>query len=587
MQSENTTNPQDRQALFPGRSCFPLSAESPLAYADQLDQLNVIFDVLGTPSADDLSRVDNVTARNYIAALPKKKALDLSRKFSGSDPLAIDLLKKLLCFDPSSRYTASQALAHPYLKEMREGQVNPLFNLSSANYLQYNLHSGWDFEDQTLDEEKIRALILEEILLDNPQLKNEIRAILNPMPAARVEVPILKSVPVTHKAGGATVAASAVPQAATSKHVPQQHTQAAAAATVAASAAAPVAAAETVPRSQLPHARSNTSHAPNRGSVSPTSASSYTSSCQSGSSGSSMVSPHSPRSSVSSNRSMSTASSASLSSMPTVLSSSSICSNSMISPEPPSHQHAGVSSYVAPHMHHLAPSQLAAPATPTMDDLSSGDHHTMSPLQVQQQNQLHLLQQQQQQQATARQFLQPQAGILEPYNGPDAFPYSPSGGTAVRPEIVISIASCQTPMPLVPHSTLQSTQSLPSRSPLHPHSSPLTHQQLQEHNNYLVSQHHQQHLPHSSLPYAKLTSPLYNDGMTDTGITPITRAFSLHDGAAQTPSYMSPHATANHSSYAQPTHNTGFTAMPRVQRTKRRHDEAVAVREQMPVPLLA
>lgn len=582
MQSENNTNPQDRQALFPGRSCFPLSAESPLAYADQLDQLNVIFDVLGTPSADDLSRVDNVTARNYIAALPKKKALDLARKFSGSDPQAIDLLKKLLCFDPSSRYTASQALAHPYLKEMREGQVNPLFSLSSANYLQYNLHSGFDFEDQTLDEEKIRALILEEILLDNPQLKNEIRAILNPLPAARVEVPILKSVPVTHKVVAATVAASAVPAPVASKHVPQQPTQAAAAATVAASAAAPVPAADSAPRSHLPHARSNTLHAPHRGTVSPTSASSSVS----------MLSPHSPRSGISSNTSMSTASSNSLSSMPTVLSSSSIFSNSMVSPEPVSHHHAaGTSSYVAPHMHHLAPSQLAAPATPTMDDLAGGDHHTLSPLQVQQQNQLHLLQQQQQQQLAERQFLQQQAAILEPYNGPDAFPYSPSGGTAARPEIVISIASCQTPMPLVPHSTLQTTQSLPSRSQPHPHQSPLTHQQLQEHNNYLVSQQHQQQQQpsHSSLPYAKMTSPLYNDGMTDTGITPITRAFNLHDGShsAQPPSYMSPSSSASNSSYANPPSSAGFSAMPRVQRTKRRHDEAVAVREQMPVPLLA
>jgi hypothetical protein len=34
----------DRQALFPGKSCFPLSDQgNKLAYRDSLDQLNVIF----------------------------------------------------------------------------------------------------------------------------------------------------------------------------------------------------------------------------------------------------------------------------------------------------------------------------------------------------------------------------------------------------------------------------------------------------------------------------------------------------------------------------------------------------------------
>ena len=166
MQAESQLSPSDREPLFPGRSCFPLSAESPLAYADQLDQLNVIFDVIGTPNEADLEQVDNVTARNYIRALPKKKPIDLSRKFRGADPLAIDLLQKLLHFNPSLRITASEALNHPYLKEMREGQTNPLFQQSHGS----SHHQGWDFEDETLDEKKIRALITQEVLMDHPAL---------------------------------------------------------------------------------------------------------------------------------------------------------------------------------------------------------------------------------------------------------------------------------------------------------------------------------------------------------------------------------------------------------------------------------
>lgn len=54
MQKESFQTSKERSALFPGKSCFPLSAEKPSSYADALDQLNVIFDVIGTPSMEDI-----------------------------------------------------------------------------------------------------------------------------------------------------------------------------------------------------------------------------------------------------------------------------------------------------------------------------------------------------------------------------------------------------------------------------------------------------------------------------------------------------------------------------------------------------
>jgi mitogen-activated protein kinase 1/3 len=47
MQKESVPVYSDRLPLFPGRSCFPLSADNDRTYKDQLDQLNVIFDVIG------------------------------------------------------------------------------------------------------------------------------------------------------------------------------------------------------------------------------------------------------------------------------------------------------------------------------------------------------------------------------------------------------------------------------------------------------------------------------------------------------------------------------------------------------------
>jgi mitogen-activated protein kinase 7 len=40
--------------------------------------------------------------------------------FGSIDPEALNLLQHLLIFNPTQRYTAQQALEHPYLKDFRD-----------------------------------------------------------------------------------------------------------------------------------------------------------------------------------------------------------------------------------------------------------------------------------------------------------------------------------------------------------------------------------------------------------------------------------------------------------------------------------
>ena len=169
MQAESHTSPEDRQALFPGRSCFPLSADNPLAYNDQLDQLNVIFDVIGTPSSEDLQQVDNETARGYIGGLKAKPPVNLYGRYMSADPMAVDLLTKLLVFNPSKRWTASRCLAHPFFDTVRDELVGLRYREGSDARVDFR------FEDKTLTRETIRALIVEELLVDNPQLAEQIK----------------------------------------------------------------------------------------------------------------------------------------------------------------------------------------------------------------------------------------------------------------------------------------------------------------------------------------------------------------------------------------------------------------------------
>ena len=48
----------------------------------------------------------------------KKNGKDFSKLFGFADDQAIDLLKKLLIFDPDKRITVNQALSHPYLADL-------------------------------------------------------------------------------------------------------------------------------------------------------------------------------------------------------------------------------------------------------------------------------------------------------------------------------------------------------------------------------------------------------------------------------------------------------------------------------------
>jgi serine/threonine protein kinase len=141
-------------------SGFPFSADNnPLAYTDQLDQLNVIFDVIGTPTKEEIEKIDNDRARSYLRSLPFKPKIDLPRRFAGADAQAVDLLQKLLFFDPSKRYTARQALEHPYLADFRQPEDEGVYQQPTTNL------PDFQFEDKPITKDEIKSLIVGEIMI--------------------------------------------------------------------------------------------------------------------------------------------------------------------------------------------------------------------------------------------------------------------------------------------------------------------------------------------------------------------------------------------------------------------------------------
>ena len=52
-----------------------------------------------------------------MISLPHKPKQPWSRLYPGADPRALDLLEKMLTFNPQKRITVEEALAHPYLEQ--------------------------------------------------------------------------------------------------------------------------------------------------------------------------------------------------------------------------------------------------------------------------------------------------------------------------------------------------------------------------------------------------------------------------------------------------------------------------------------
>jgi len=72
--------------------------------------------VLGTPNYDDISYIGNEQALNFIKSLPKRSKQSWQTLFSNANPIGLDLLGKMLTFNPNHRYTVEECLAHPYFE---------------------------------------------------------------------------------------------------------------------------------------------------------------------------------------------------------------------------------------------------------------------------------------------------------------------------------------------------------------------------------------------------------------------------------------------------------------------------------------
>ncbi|MCJ1273845.1 Mitogen-activated protein kinase [Puttea exsequens] len=92
---------------------------------DYVDQLNQILHYLGTPNEETLSRIGSPRAQEYVRNLPFMPKVPFARLFQNANPDALDLLDKMLAFDPSARISVEEALEHRYLHIWHDASDEP------------------------------------------------------------------------------------------------------------------------------------------------------------------------------------------------------------------------------------------------------------------------------------------------------------------------------------------------------------------------------------------------------------------------------------------------------------------------------
>lgn len=91
------------RAIFPGNST--------------LNQIEKVLELTGKPTPEDIDSLESQLAWNILSSINVQKKKSFHQMFPGASEDAIDLLKKLLCFNPKNRLTVEQALEHPYVKD--------------------------------------------------------------------------------------------------------------------------------------------------------------------------------------------------------------------------------------------------------------------------------------------------------------------------------------------------------------------------------------------------------------------------------------------------------------------------------------
>lgn len=87
---------------------------------DRVNQLDKIVEVIGTPAEADGLSLGSAAAQKYLKRKSTYPPLDWRKKYPHASREALDLLQRMLVFNPAKRISVLESMRHPFLKNLHE-----------------------------------------------------------------------------------------------------------------------------------------------------------------------------------------------------------------------------------------------------------------------------------------------------------------------------------------------------------------------------------------------------------------------------------------------------------------------------------
>ncbi|CAI5744608.1 unnamed protein product [Peronospora destructor] len=146
-----------RKALFPGH--------------DHVHQLHLILQLVGSPPADDMGFVTNMKAKRWMARQQQQKAKPLNLVCPNAPTEALDLMQKLLQFDPRKRISVDAAIAHPFLAPCYVDGLEMGSETLAASAFDFSFEQK---NKGNMDKNTLRRLIFEDVCYFHPEATAEL-----------------------------------------------------------------------------------------------------------------------------------------------------------------------------------------------------------------------------------------------------------------------------------------------------------------------------------------------------------------------------------------------------------------------------